>query len=229
MDKFIQKIKDNKIETIFIMIVILIFIFLTIDFSPENKEPTPKTTNEKVETKEEVKKVMVDIKGAVNNPGVFEMNKDDRVVDVIKKAGGLTNDADTTLINLSKKVTDEMVITIYTKEEMKEKEQECPPCECPEINDACVSDEKTAETSEKNSSSNKTENSSSSKSTSSKISINTASLEELQTLDGIGETKAKAIIGYRETNGAFKDIEEIKNVSGIGDSTYEKIKDDITI
>lgn len=227
MDKLIKKIKDNKIETVFIIIVLLIFILLTVDFSPK-EEKTTKNTNKKVETKEEIKKVMVDIKGAVNNPGVFEMNDSDRVIDVIKKAGGLKENADTTLINLSKKVTDEMVITIYTKEEMKEKDQECPPCECPETNDACVSDAQTADT-DKESAENKTSNDNVSKSPTGKISINTASLEELQTLDGIGETKAKAIIGYRETNGAFKNIEEIKNVSGIGDATYEKIKDDITI
>ena len=227
MKSLINKIKENKIETAFIAIVILIFFFLTIDFTPNKDEPKTKKSNKTIETKEEIKKVMVDIKGAVNNPGVFEMNNNERVIDVIKKAGGLTAEADTTLINLSKKVTDEMVITIYTKDEMQEKDKECPPCECPEINDACVSDTSSTKTDKEKA--NKSTSSDVTKEPVGKISINTASLEELQTLDGIGETKAKAIIGYRETNGAFKDIEEIKNVSGIGDATYEKIKDDITI
>ena len=61
------------------------------------------------------------------------------------------------------------------------------------------------------------------------ININTASLEQLQTLNGIGESKAKSIVEYRTTNGNFKSIEEIKNVSGISESLYEKIKDSISI
>ena len=227
MTKIIEKIKNNKIETLFIAIVVVIFIILTFDFTPTEKEQeTPKETIKK-DTNKEVTSVMVDIKGAVNTPSVYEMKSTDRVIDVIKKAGGLKANADTSLINLSKKVTDEMVITIYTKEEMQAEAKECPPCECPEVNDACIEEDNKVSDS-KETSADKT-NKQSSQSPDGKISINTASSEELQTLDGIGETKAEAIIGYRETNGAFKSIEELKNVSGIGDATYEKIKDDITI
>ena len=227
MLKLKEKIKNNKIETIFALIVIVIILLLTIDFSPKEDEKSM-PSKEKPNASEKQETIMVDIKGAVKNPGVFEMHSESRVIDVLKKAGGLTSDADTSMINLSKKVKDEMVITIYTKAEMQESEKECPPCECPEINNACITDND-AEVSKDNSTSDKTSSSTPSKKISGKISINTASLEELQTLDGIGETKAKAIIGYRETNGKFKSIEEIQNVSGIGESTYEKIKDDITI
>ncbi len=221
MSKILEKIKSNKIETIFIVIVIVIFLILTVDFSAFEKEET-KEIADNIEAEEE--KVTVDIKGAVNNPGVYEMDESSRVNDVIKKAGGLKDDADTSLINLSKKVTDEMVITIYTKEEIEEQNQTCAPCECPEVNDACVTDEDANSNNDDSSSDDSADTNSTGK-----ISINTATLSELQTLNGIGEAKAKAIIGYRETNGDFKSIEEIKNVSGIGDAIYEKIKDDITI
>ena len=225
MTKIIQKIKDNKVEAVFIFVVIVIFLFLTFDVNGQEKQIEPKSKTEEKENNKISKetKVKVDIKGAVNTPGVFEMNKTDRVIDVINKAGGLKENADTSLINLSKKVSDEMVITIYTKEELTKQNQVCPPCECPEVNDDCIEKEESA------TSSKEKETKSEEKTLTGKISINTASLEELQLLDGIGETKAKAIIGYRNTNGKFKNIEEIQNVSGIGEATYEKIKDDITI
>lgn len=223
MKKIKEKIKNNKMEFIFIVIVILLFIFLTTDFTPSKTTSKEKeTTEDKVINKKVTTKVMVDIKGAIEHPGVYEMSGDSRVIDVVKKAGGLKANADTSMINLSKKVEDEMAITIYTTEEMKNSESTCAPCECPEVSSACIDDsneEKTkAETYE-----DKTAGSTK------KISINTASLEELQTLEGIGEAKAKAIIGYRNINGKFKKIEEIKNVSGIGDNIFEKIKDQITV
>ena len=96
-------------------------------------------------------------------------------------------------------------------------------CSCPDtINDACMKKADIAESKE-------TKSSKDTASPDNKVSINTASLEELQTIPGIGESKAKAIIEYREKNGNFKDIEEIKNISGIGESTFEKLKEYITI
>lgn len=175
------------------------------------------------QSKEEfVKKenIYVDIKGAINNPGVYLMNSDSRIIDVIKEAGDLTEQADTSVLNLSKKVTDEMYIIVYTKEEINEyrdklittkelvkeleKKYECPDNE----NDACLKPNKD--------------------SINTKININTASKEELETLAGIGPSKADSIIEYRETN-KFNSIEDIKNVNGIGDSLYEKIKDLIEV
>jgi competence protein ComEA len=138
-------------------------------------------------------------------------------------AGGLTNEADTSTLNLSKKVIDEMQIIIYTKAQIQqykennksitevikyiEKECKCPD---PTINDACINEESTYE---------KT----------SKISLNNATKEELMTLPNIGESKANAIIEYRTNNSLFSSIEDIKNVTGIGDSIFDKIKDYITI
>lgn len=173
-----------------------------------------------IKDSEEDEFYLVDIKGAINNPGVYKVLVGTRVNDVINMAGGLTDNADTSLINLSKLVIDEMVIIIYTKDEVQNSnlvntvikvvEKECV---CPNIeNDSCINDKITDTITNG----------------SGKVNINTASMEELSKLDGIGESKAQAIIKYREENGNFKTIEDITNVSGIGSSVYEKIKDNIT-
>ncbi len=224
MNKLKEKIKNNKIECIFIVIVCTLFLILTLDFTPKETKKVKEVKEEKETVKKVSTKIMVDIKGAVVNPGVYELKNGSRVIDVINMAGGLNKNADTSIINLSKKVEDEMAITIYTKEEIKKSEIVCEPCECPEISSACTNVQESTSTSTKTNDAKKEE-----KTTSKKISINTASLEELTTLDGIGDAKAKAIIGYRKTNGTFKKIEEIKNVSGIGDAIFEKIKDKITV
>ena len=171
-----------------------------------SKEDLPKTENN------EVSKVIVDIKGMVNSPGVYEVENGKRVNDVINMAGGLTEEADTSNINLAKIVTDEMTIIIYTKEEVLEKyKKEVCICDCPYIeNNSCIEE-------------------TSSERTSSLININIASKEELMNLSGLGETKAKSIIEYREKNGNFKNIESIKEVPGIGEAIFEKIKDYITV
>ena len=151
----------------------------------------------------------VDIKGAINKPGIYTIACNKYVNDVIKLAEGLMENADTSTINLAKKIADEMVIIIYTKEEInnnliKSIDNECV---CPIIkNDAYVTNE-----------------------TSSKlININKATIDELETLPGIGIAKAKTIVEYRNNFGNFKSIEDIKNVSGIGEKLYEKIKAFIT-
>lgn len=163
---------------------------------------------------------LVDIKGAVNNPGVYKVLAGTRINDVVNMAGGLSANADTSLINLSKLVSDEMVIIIYTTEEVEnsnlvntvikvvEKE-----CKCPNIeNDGCIND-KIADTITNGGG---------------KVNINTADVEELSKLDGIGQSKAEAIVKYREENGNFNTIEDITKVSGIGNNVYEKIKENIT-
>lgn len=200
-------------------------------YERNNSVATPVVKKLSVSKKEENKKktVKVDVKGAVNNPGVYEMDDDKRIIDAINMAGGLNNLANTINLNLSRKVKDEMYIMVYTTEEIENyrnkktnEEVVCAAseCVCPdEINDACISKEENTTKKEEND--NKT--------ISGKVSINTASKEELMTLSGIGEAKAKAIIEYRNKEGSFKTIEDIKNVSGIGDSIYEKIKDNITI
>lgn len=157
----------------------------------------------------------VDIKGAINNPGVYLVNEGSIVNEVINMAGGLKDNAYIKNINLSKSLTKEMVIIIYTKDEINKQIEPVPECTCNDVNiKECLDNNASIIIpNEKPSIDNKT-----------KININTSSLEELMTLDGIGESKAKAIIEYRNTNGPFKSIEEIKNISGISEKTYEKLK-----
>lgn len=181
-----------------------------------------------VEEKNEISKIKIDIKGAVNTPGVYELDINSRVGDAINVSGGLTPEADTSVINLSKILKDEMVVIIYTKKEIEEMKKGTTTvkyiekeCVCPKIeNDACIEESITNK---------ETENNIKSEENSTKISLNKATIKELMTLTGIGESKAKSIIEYREKNNGFKTIDEIKKVSGIGSSTYEKIKDNITI
>ena len=224
-----------KIIIILFAVTILVgFILLKVRLMKDNEVIVKEHENDivKEEVKEEDKElenVFVDIKGAVINPGVYEIQGDKKVIDVINLAGGFTENADTSMINLAKQVKKEMVIIIYTKEEVKKAVEPNQiikyvdkKCVCPEIkNDACINNG-SSKISDKTSSNNELDGDE-------KVNINTATLEDLQKLSGIGESKAKAIISYREENGEFKSIEEIKNVSGIGDSAYEKIKDYITI
>lgn len=221
-----QLIKDNKkiIIGILIIIISLLITIATYYFNQSEvvvAETTPSL--EKQEEKQEIK-IKVEIKGAINNPGVYELEDNSRVVDLINVAGGLTENADTSLINLSKKLTDEMVVIIYTREEIENYNNskikteyvyiEVPSCP-DKVNEACI--EEYQEEINNNEETNKL------------ININTASINELTTLSGIGESKAKLIIEYREQNGNFKEINEITNVKGIGESLLEKIKDSITI
>ena len=207
---------------------LLIIVFL---FFNKNSDEIELTSDLSLEIKEEVteeitkeEKIKVDIKGAIKNPGVYEINSNGRVADAIEISGGLTNDADTSTINLSKNLTDEMVIIIYTKEEVEEMlkgstsikyiEKECI---CPKIeNDACID----------NVIDNKPDTNTSNEQ---KVSLNSATIDELMQLPGIGEVKAKAIIAYREENGGFKSIEELLEVNGIGESTFNKIKDQLSL
>lgn len=155
--------------------------------------------------------VIVDIKGAVVNPGTYEMKEDDRVIDVIDMALGLLENSDTSTINLSKKVYDEMVIYVPFKDDVLEND----------IINEYVYENSKSETDYSNVSNNVV--------TDGKISINNASLSDLMKIKGIGEVKALSIIEYRNSNGNFKSIEDIKNVSGIGNKTFEKIKEYIKL
>ncbi len=147
--------------------------------------------------------IYVYICGAVEKPGVYEVPEGSRIYELVEMAGGMTEEADETSVNLAQAVEDGTMVRIPTVEETASGG-----------NSGWVSssgETGVGETSGK------------------KVNINTAGVEELMSLNGIGEVKARAIVDYREEHGSFKSAEEIMQVSGIGESTYDRIKEDITV
>jgi len=147
------------------------------------------------------KTIRVYVAGEVKKPDVYELDDGAIVKDAVVLAGGFTDNADTISINLAKKLSDGEEIIVYSK-----------------VTYASGSTGTVSNAINTNSSANRT----------GKVNINTASKDELMTLSGIGEVKAQAIIDYRTKNGPFRDIHDIVNVSGIGEKTFENIKDSIT-
>lgn len=225
MEQIIYFIKKYK----YILILVFLILGLILTFSIKNdsiEEDIIEMSEANIEdVKEDYGTIKINIKGAVNHPGVYEVKKDSRVEDAIFAAGGLIDTADTSIINLSKKLSDESVVIIYTVDEVKKIKQGNViiqyienECNCPEYeNSACIDPDTLIN------------NNNDKESANGKISLNKATLEQLQTLSGIGKAKAEAIIEYRSTSGGFKTIEEIKKVKGIGDAVFEKIKDKITV
>ncbi len=163
--------------------------------------------NSDVKEKDEIvdaeinQKMYVDIKGAVKNPGMYEVSSDMRVLNVIDLAGGLSKEADDKQINFSQKLEDQMIVYVPIEGE------EIPTSLNKGVNG----------------------NSLDKKSNDDKININQAEKEELMTLNGVGEKKAEKIIEYREEKGSFKSIDDLKNVNGFGDKTVESLKETIEI
>lgn len=218
-------IKEHKnISAIVIVLISIILISLITILNKKEEEviDTIEITTEITTTSETSEFIFVDIKGAIKKPGVYKVTSNSIVNDVIKLAGGLKSNASTTNINLSKKVTNEMVIYIFTKNELKTtkinptNEIKCET-EIIEVNNCIKETTTTTNKVEINEQSNN-----------SLININTASKEELMTLTGVGASKADAIIVYR-TKTPFVKIEDLMNVSGIGESAFAKIKDYITV
>ena len=147
----------------------------------------------------------VDIKGEVLRPGVYEFSCESRIQEVIKKAGGFTEEADETKINLAQKITDQMQMIV------------------PNVNSKQEGGV-TEGNSEKGNSSNTTP----SNSKQGTVNINTATLEELQTIKGIGKKKAEAILQYRKEHGPFRTKEDLLEVKGIGKKALEAIESQVT-
>lgn len=162
-------------------IVIIIGWFIFKNYKKDSIE-----INEPIQPIEISEKIVIEIKGEVNRPGIYIVSSTDRVYSIITLAGGLTSNAEVSGLNLAQKVYDGMVIFI------------------PKI-----------------SQNNDVDNS--------KVSINHASLNDLMTLKGIGEARAKAIIEYREKNGPFTSIEGLLQINGISENIYNQIKDDVCL
>lgn len=150
-------------------------------------------------TLQEKEMIMVDIKGEVKRPGVYELEDGARMQELILLAGGFTEDAKQQVINLAAMLRDQQLV--YIPHEQEETDEQLSSI----IDEGATDREKE------------------------KININTATQTELMLLDGIGSKKAEAIIAYREENGSFKAVDDLAQVSGIGEKTVENLRDSIKI
>ena len=220
-------LKQKKIIAIILIILVVIayYYFYLRDTTEEisNQDLEVNNTQENNQTEKESKEtIVVHVSGAVNSEGIVELDSGSRIANAIEKAGGIKENADMTDINLAYPLEDGMKIYIPTKEETAtNKNNENTPAESYVAASSGGVNSKEA--------TNSTQSSSTSDTSSKKVNINTATQEELDALPGIGPSIAAKIIDYREQNGKFNSIEEIKEVSGIGDAKYEKIKASITI
>ena len=210
-----NKINLNQKKLIFVIAVIIVAIIIYIIIQKQNNqlessilenELIPYTeennTIEKTEINTQENEIIIHITGAINKEGVYTLKENSRISDAIDLAEGLREDADTSKINLAYPLEDGMKINI------------------PSINDKNTNETEIYISTEMETGNNKKE-----ETINKKININTATKEELDTLPGIGESTAQKIINYRKENGKFSNIEEIKEVSGIGESKFEDIKD----
>lgn len=201
--------KFNKKIIILILIGVLFAIFLFYFMNEKDEEYID--INEVYNVKEENLKEQIEINlikihiiGEIKNPGIIEITEGSRIADAIEKAGGVTKEADVSKVNLAYVLQDGQKIHIPNKnDEGIEYVEETAG------NNIIVEDK----TNKNNS----------------KVNINTATQTELETLSGIGPSTALKIINYRKENGKFNSIDEIMNVSGIGEAKYESIKDYICV
>lgn len=163
--------------------------------------------------------VVCDISGAVKHQGVYRLKNAARLEDLIEKAGGLTKDAQLQAINRSQLLKDQDKIYIPGKGDKMEAAQTA--------NFAAAS--APASSTSASASASSVSSSTSGAASGDLINLNTATASDLQKLNGIGEKKAEQIIAYRQEKGSFKSIDELKEVSGIGDKTFAAIKDQLTI
>lgn len=181
----------------------------------------PDSSGEDGSSSEEVQNIYLDVSGAVYNPSVVCIPEGSRIYQAIEAAGGRTEDSDVRTLNLASVCEDGQKIYVPTKQEVLEAQETGAPLPGQEDGSAAGS----TSTVSGNGSSSGTGDASGS----GKVNINTAGSEELQTLTGVGPAIASKIIDYRNTVGPFNNIDEIVNVSGIGEKTYEKFKDQICV
>ncbi|HEL1601762.1 TPA: helix-hairpin-helix domain-containing protein [Streptococcus suis] len=159
------------------------------------------TEETSTEVSEEPSQLVIDVKGAVVKPGLYTLEADARVNDAVEAAGGLTSQADPKSINLAQKLSDEAVVYVASKDE------NISVVTSTTASSAISQDEKNT----------------------SLVNLNTATEADLQTISGIGAKRAADIIAYREANGGFKSVDDLNNVSGIGDKTIESIRPYVTV
>ena len=202
-----------KYIVVAVLILVVVAIYLVMTQKNSNVVVAEEVDSKvKEEIKDTSERVYVDIKGCIKKPGVYKVDKTSIVNDVIKLAGGFTKNAYTKNINLSKHVSDEMVIYVFNKKDFTTTTEKNEVSFTTEVinYDNCITTTKKTTTK------------------SDIVNINTASKEELMGISGIGASKADLIIAYRLEH-KFSKIEDIMNVSGIGESLFEKIKKYITV
>ena len=227
------------ISFVILLIIIQYGLFAYFYYVKDFKSDNINQVQEVVETfendsneKEKLLEFYVEIKGAVNSPGVFKVTSDNIINDVINMAGGLKNNAYTKNINLSKNVSKEMVVYVYTNYEysLLNTKEETYECNCPKQDiSVCTDKGSSIITSDEDKPEEQFNSDSKSETENNKVNINTSTKEVLTSLSGIGEAKAQKIIDYRNENGLFKSIEDLKNVTGISEKLFEQIKEFITI
>ena len=217
----------NKKNKILLIVIVAIVAIISYYFIFDRKEEWLNNQEQNLEIKEEIKtndqiennsneqqlekneNIIVHVSGAVNKEGIVELKNNSRIIDAIDKAGGLKDEADITNINLAYIIEDGMKIHIPSKEEK----------ESTIIVESNIDSGTVGLSNEIKSNNNKKL----------KININTATKTDLETLPGIGESTALKIIEYRKEKGKFKLIEDIKQVNGIGENKFNKIKELITV
>jgi len=190
-------LKRKEVWIIIVLLSIVLINRVTAYVSFKYSDKGFEATVEDIQIKEEVqpeqeevlKRIKVDISGAIHTPGVYELSETDRIEDVIELAGGLTEDANRNLINQAEHLYDGQKIIVLRVGETIEA-----------VNGGV----------------------------SGPININTATIEQLTTLSGIGEKTAEKIIAYRQKNGNFTSVDDLTKVSGIGASKLDGIRDGIT-
>lgn len=179
--------------------------------SMENKVIVDNTNSEvAMNNIEDLKSIMVEIKGEVKNPNVYTLNYGSRIYDLINKAGGFTEKADTMNINSSMKLNDEDCIIVYSREQVRDMNFSNTTLPSNKINTNLSKSNLIGSLNDK-------------------INLNRATKEELMTLPGVGEVTAQKIIDYRQEKGGFSSIDELKNIDRIGDKTIEKFIDKIEV
>ncbi len=207
---------QEKVAVIFLLVIIIIALgttlFKNLNGEEEfmiNPELNPSTNNAPTvpTITAEVPPVIIHISGAVKNPGVYQLKSTDRVIDAVKMAGGAAEKANLDAVNLAALLKDgqKIIIPYRILKDEEESSGENLPEDIKNINSLYTS------------------------SSSDKININTAEASLLQSLPGIGQVLSERIVEYRDKNGFFNSIEEIKEVSGIGEKKFEGIKDLICV
>ena len=212
-----ENLSKKQIIVIGIIIIVILIVvgyyfftsvqkigFEEIDVVEETEEISSNFIKQEKEIEEE--KIIVHIAGAVNKEGIIKLNEGDRIADAIEKADGLTEDADITNVNLAYMLSDGQKIYIPH-----------------------IEDEKEAEISLSSGENVILQGENESQSSNTLININTATLTQLLELPGVGSSTAQKIINYRNENGKFSSIDDIKNVDGIGTSKFNNIKEYICV